>query len=192
MREQQEPAEGDEDENNVGRRGVQAHSGLHSSRSVKPHAVLRPRANGSTAKTAAHSLFPRGWTATCARPHVPGIGNRATTAPVIILGYNMWQRKFNGDPRIVGKTIRISRRDTSPTVIGVMPPGIRFLPSPSNAQEPNYDVNAQVDYWIPARPSPARLKQPDWDVVGRLQSGTDLNQAQTELSVIAARQAQAD
>ena len=115
-----------------------------------------------------------------------------TTAPVIILGYSLWQRKFNGDPNIVGKTIRISRRDTSPTVIGVMPPGIRFLPSPSNAQEPNYDVNAHVDYWIPARPSPARLKQPDWDVVGRLQSGTTLNQAQTELAVIAARQAQAD
>src|SRR4051794_29111437 len=30
------------------------------------------------------------------------------TAPVIILGYDLWQRKFNGDPQIVGKTIHLS------------------------------------------------------------------------------------
>ena len=66
----------------------------------------------------------------------------AGPAPVIILGYDLWQRKFNGDPHIIGKTMRISRWDTPPTVIGVMPPGVRFLPSPTNAQEPNYNVNA--------------------------------------------------
>ena len=42
--------------------------------------------------------------------------------PVIILGYNLWRQKFNGDPAIIGKTIRISRWDTPPEVIGVMPP----------------------------------------------------------------------
>jgi hypothetical protein len=55
--------------------------------------------------------------------------------PTIILGYELWQRKFNGDRHIVGKTIRMSRRDTPPTIIGVMPPGIRFLPSPRAAKE---------------------------------------------------------
>src|SRR5882762_2715281 len=111
----------------------------------------------------------------------------ATTAPVIILGYDLWQRKFNGDPHIIGKTIRISRRDTNPTVIGVMPRGVRFLRSEEHTSEPNYDVNAQVDYWITARPDPARLKRPDWDVVGRLRDGTTLNQAQGELAIITAR-----
>ena len=70
----------------------------------------------------------------------------APPTPVIVLGYELWQRKFNGDPNIVGKTMRMSRRDTPPTIIGVMPPGIRFLPSPAAAQEPNYNVNAVVDY----------------------------------------------
>ncbi len=37
---------------------------------------------------------------------------------VIILGYDLWQRKFNGDRNIIGKTIHMSRRDTPPTVIG--------------------------------------------------------------------------
>ena len=49
----------------------------------------------------------------------------ATPAPVIVLGYELWQRKFNGDRNIIGRKIRISRRDTPPTVIGVMPPGVR-------------------------------------------------------------------
>jgi putative ABC transport system permease protein len=112
--------------------------------------------------------------------------------PVIILGYDLWQRRFNGDPGVIGKTIRMSRRDTPPTVVGIMPSGIRFLPAPGAAQEPNYNVNARVDFWIPARVNPDSLKQPFWNVVGRLQSGTTIDAAQAELAVITARQAQGD
>ncbi len=114
------------------------------------------------------------------------------STPVVILGYDFWQRKFNGDPKIIGTTVRLSRRDVLPTVIGVMPPGVRFLPSPAVAAEPNYDVNAQVDYWLPAIPSPARLKQAQWDVVGRLRPGATLAQAQGELSVLTAQEARAE
>jgi putative ABC transport system permease protein len=111
--------------------------------------------------------------------------------PVIILGYELWRQRFNSDPNIIGKTIRF-RWETPPTIIGVMPPGIRFLPSPTMAQEPNYNVNAQMDYWIPARLTPDRLKDPSWNVAGRLQNGITLAAAQAELASIAARQAQAD
>lgn len=102
---------------------------------------------------------------------------RPGPAQVIVLGHEFWQRRFNGDPKIIGKTLRISRRDTPPTVIGIMPPGVRFLPSPTNSQEPNYNVNALVDFWVPVTPDPARLKRPDWDVVARLQEGATLQQA---------------
>lgn len=105
--------------------------------------------------------------------------------PVIILGYNLWQRKFNGDPAIIGKKIRISRWDTPPEVIGVMPPGVRFLPSPTTAQEPNYNPNALVDFWIPAAPDPKRLKEAGWNVVGRLRNGKTPNQVEAELAVAA-------
>ncbi len=116
----------------------------------------------------------------------------ANAPPVMILGYDLWQRKFNGDPNIVGKPMRISRQQTPPTVIGVMPPGIRFLPSPSTAAEPNYNVNGQVDFWTLAVPNPERLKAQMWNVVGRLRNGVTLDQAQAELTVMAARQGQAD
>jgi putative ABC transport system permease protein len=46
---------------------------------------------------------------------------------VIVLGYEFWQRAFGGDKQIVGKTVRISRWDVPPTVIGVMEPGVRFF-----------------------------------------------------------------
>jgi len=116
----------------------------------------------------------------------------ATSPQAIILGYDLWQRKFNGDRNIIGKTVRMSRRDKPPTVVGVMPPGVRFLPSPGAAQEPNYNVNAQVDFWLPATPNPTRLKQPAWDVAGRLRYGVTLQQAQSELLVLADREMRAE
>lgn len=110
-------------------------------------------------------------------------------APVIILGYELWQRKFGGDPSIVGRKIQLSRQ-VPPTVIGVMPPGIRFLPAPGAADEPNYNVNAQVDFWVPVAPNPKELNAAFWDVVGRLRPGVTPMHAREDLKLIAARQAQ--
>jgi putative ABC transport system permease protein len=111
---------------------------------------------------------------------------------VILLGYEFWQRTFNGDPQIIGKTVRISRWDVPPTIIGVMPPGVRFLPSPGAAKEPNYNVNALVDFWSPADPNPKSMKDPDWNVVARLKDGVTPQQAQRELAVLTAGEAQSE
>src|ERR1700674_2195016 len=111
---------------------------------------------------------------------------------VILLGYDFWKRTFNGDPQIIGKTVRISRWEVPPTVIGVMPPGIRFLPSPGAAKEPNYNVNAAVDFWMRVGPDPKYLKDPYWNIVARLRDGAGLQQAQGELTVLSAREAQAE
>lgn len=111
---------------------------------------------------------------------------------VILLGYEFWQRAFSRDPQIIGKAVRISRWDVPPTVIGVMQPGVRFLPSPGNAKEPNYNVNAMVDFWIPATPDPKYLKDPYWNVVARLRNGATSAEAQGELNVIARREAQTE
>ena len=107
----------------------------------------------------------------------------------ILLGYEFWKRTFNGNPQIVGQTIRISRWDSSPVVIGIMEPGVRFLPSPGAAKEPNYDVNATVDLWVPADPDPKFLKEPDWNVVGRLQDGVTPQRGLQELAALTANEA---
>jgi predicted permease len=43
--------------------------------------------------------------------------------PVIVLGYKFWQRRFGGDPGVIGRKLRLN--DKIRTVIGVMPP--RFM-----------------------------------------------------------------
>ncbi|HEY7212465.1 MAG TPA: ABC transporter permease, partial [Bryobacteraceae bacterium] len=112
--------------------------------------------------------------------------------PVIILGYDLWQRRFNGDRGIIGRKIRISRRDTPPEVIGVMPPGVRFLPAPTAEREPNYNVDAAVDFWIPAGVNPKYLKAREWNVVARLKAGVTMQQAQAELAILTQAQARTE
>jgi len=109
---------------------------------------------------------------------------------VIILGDHLWHRRFDGDPNIIGKTVHLTRRQPL-TVLGVMPPGVRFLPSRTRATEPNYDVNAQVDFWIPLWPPDlAKPNESYCNVAGRLRDSATLTQAQAEMTAIAARQAQ--
>src|SRR5213594_2214579 len=43
---------------------------------------------------------------------------------VLVLSYGLWQRRFGGDPKIIGRTLNINRADA--TVIGVMPAGFKW------------------------------------------------------------------
>ena len=50
--------------------------------------------------------------------------NKPGAEKVTILGHEIWQRDFGGDPRIVGESVRINGK--AATVIGVMPPNFKF------------------------------------------------------------------
>ena len=117
---------------------------------------------------------------------------QGTNGPsAIILGYNLWQKRFQGDRNIVGKIINISRMPPLP-VVGVMPPGVRFLPDSSSASEPNYDLNGQVDFWLGYAPNETKPKEGAGNIVARLRDGVPLATAQAQLKTLAAREAQAD
>lgn len=110
-----------------------------------------------------------------------------TDNPAIILGHDLWLRRFDGDPSVIGRTVRLSRAPPA-TVVGVMPPGVRFLPSPGVAQEPNYDLYEKVDYWLPI---PRFMRErPAWNLIGRLNPGVTSTAAEAEVRVILARQAE--
>lgn len=116
-------------------------------------------------------------------------GDATVETPGVIIGHELWQRRFGGDPAVLGQTIRLSRMPPL-TVVGVMPPDVRFLPSPGVEQEPNYDLNGRVDFW---QPMPTQLRERGiWDVVALLKPGATVADAQAELTVLAARQAEAD
>jgi predicted permease len=104
--------------------------------------------------------------------------DQPAAAPVVVLSYETWQRHFQADPNIVGSGILLGDRNV--TVIGVMPPGFKF---PAN--------RAQVDYYLPLTPAVAEKAGRRSDMflrcVARLKPGVTVAQAQTDLSLIAAR-----
>jgi putative ABC transport system permease protein len=114
------------------------------------------------------------------RPKVP--------PTAIILGYELWQQQFKGDPNIVGTAVRVSRTPTPLTVVGVMPPGLRFLPDPGASSEPNYDVNATVDFWVGVTPDESQPRARGWSTLARLQQTATVAQARTELAALATRE----
>ncbi|HYO78070.1 MAG TPA: ABC transporter permease [Thermoanaerobaculia bacterium] len=98
---------------------------------------------------------------------------------LIAISYELWQRRFGGDPTVVGRSIRIG--PGSSTVIGVMPRGFKFPVESTN----------RVDFWIPLRQAPlSETRGAGWiTVVARLRDGVSIAQANAELEVIAARMA---
>ena len=106
--------------------------------------------------------------------------DREGAEPVVLLGHNVWQNRYGADPGVLGLTIRVN--SLVGTVIGVMPPNMRF---PSN-----------TDVWIPLHmlPPEVRVEERDgqgFNVVGRLASGASLQLAREELGAIGRRLADA-
>ena len=93
---------------------------------------------------------------------------------VAVLSYGLWQRRFGGDPSVVGRTIRLN--DTPTEVVGVM--GADF-------QYPNRDF----ELWTPLYFPPNQIKERgDYShlSVARLKPGVTLEQARAHMSVIEA------
>jgi len=103
---------------------------------------------------------------------------RAGAAPVLVIAHEEWQRVFDGDPDILGRTVHLG--ETVHTVVGVMPEGFRF---PINHR-----------YWVPL-PLDAAIAQatdaPSLFVFGRLEDGVTLKRARAELATIGGRLAAA-
>lgn len=104
---------------------------------------------------------------------------------VLVLGYDLWERRFDKEPKIIGRGILLN--DERYEVIGVMPAGFK-LPD-------------RTDLWVRApREIPAlntttppdsanNLKSSYLRVLGRLNPGVSLQQAQSVMNGIAARRA---
>src|ERR1041385_6013791 len=46
---------------------------------------------------------------------------RDSPQPVVVINHSFWERRFGGDPAVIGKTIQLD--DVSFTIVGVTPPG---------------------------------------------------------------------
>lgn len=99
--------------------------------------------------------------------------DRAGAAPVVILSDELWQRRYNADPQIVGRALTINAQPY--TVIGVLPPRVKF---------PFLQVA-----WVPLTPlSQAEPRQArDLEVFARIAEGRSIEQAREELAGVASR-----
>jgi predicted permease len=104
---------------------------------------------------------------------------------VVILSHGLWRRSFGGDPKIVGKTIRLSGK--SFTVVGVAPAGLQHV---GGGYRP-LPHGESVDIWWPMRLGPNRPRSAHIvNVIGRLKHGVTRQQAEAEFDLIAARLAE--
>jgi predicted permease len=108
---------------------------------------------------------------------------RQGASPVVVLSYAGWQALFAGDPKIIGRTLRIYGDPA--TVIGVLPPWMRF---PQIAAAPEIDFHEFAHdalLFTPFVPSDRDLEKDmgdfDYKVIARLKSGVTLAQASVEL-----------
>ena len=100
-------------------------------------------------------------------------------APVALISHRTWQRRFGGDPQILGKTMMLSRVRTE--VIGVLPEGFDFFGESIEFVAPLCLTKAQVDSRIGGN-----------TVIGRLKPGITVRQAQAEADILGAQLAVSD
>src|SRR5262249_1658556 len=90
----------------------------------------------------------------------------------ILLSYRLWQRRFGGDPGVIGQTLG----NTGVAVIGVMPPDFRY---------PTY-----AECWTPiVREAGETITRANryWVAIGLIKSDQTLEGAQAEFKAIAGR-----
>ncbi|MDX6306238.1 MAG: hypothetical protein QOI77_3207 [Blastocatellia bacterium] len=108
-------------------------------------------------------------------------------AAVVVLGHNLWQRRFAGDQNIVGKTVELNGRQYN--VIGIAPPSFKGT-----------KFGLSLDFWAPMMmveeldhsPKVLTSRNSHWmSVIARLKPGVTQDQAAAAMSGIAQRLNQA-
>ncbi len=104
------------------------------------------------------------------RNFVPEEGAEPGRETSVMLTHGLWQRRFGGDPSIIGRSIIVNER--ARTVVGVMPPGFKF---PERAE-----------LYMPFRWDDAPRSGRSVAAIAVLRSGVSIEQAQSDVSSVAA------
>ena len=94
--------------------------------------------------------------------------------PVMIIGYEVWQEKYDGSADVVGMTVRTNGEQR--TIVGVAPEGFKFP--------------IEADMWAPLEVNPLeheRGEGPQLPGFGRLREGVSLDRASADLATIGMR-----
>lgn len=114
----------------------------------------------------------------------------------ILLSYGYWQRRFGGDPAVIGRTIQIANNPA--TVIGVMPQDFTF-PYGSMLGPSGFTRSTTIDMWAPMAfegpiatinrmltPQGQLVRGTHWlGAIGRMKPGVSPEHVQADLSTVA-------
>jgi predicted permease len=109
-------------------------------------------------------------------------------AKVVLLSYEGWQSFFQGNPKVVGQTLRLGGEPS--TVVGVLPPGMRL---PQIAMAPKIAFQEiggglETTIFAPLVPSDEELRKDmggfNYKVIARLKPGATPEQASAELEAL--------
>src|ERR1700756_3961789 len=128
------------------------------------------------ARMATAGLFPLLGLNTIAGRAFTADEDRADSAPVVLLSYGLWQRRFGSSQEILGKPINLDSQ--AYTVVGVLPPGFQLL-QPA-------DVFVPFTPWAKTLPDD-RNWHPGILAIARLKPGISREQASTEMVGITKR-----
>ena len=97
---------------------------------------------------------------------------------VVVISHALWQRRYGGDPNIIGRTIRMN--DVPHEVVGVAPRSFVF-------------IDREIDYWAPIQLPPDQVntrRAHFLNVVARLRPGVSVEAADSEMRAIGKRLAE--
>jgi predicted permease len=119
------------------------------------------------------------------QPVAPPEGAAAATPPppnIAILSYEYWQRRYGGNPDVLGRPMLNNAPGFNPQIVGVLAPGFELLFRPSA------EVERRPDIWIAARLAYNNANRNTYFLraIGRLKLGVTLRQAQEEADLVSA------
>ncbi len=106
----------------------------------------------------------------------------AGESPVTVISYELWERRYNSDPGIVGQSILLNSHPF--TIVGVAPRGFQGTTLLRSDLWLPISMTAQA---MPRNPSGLNERRAVWLVMGgRLKDGVSIEQTQSEMTAIAA------
>ncbi|HUJ43163.1 MAG TPA: ABC transporter permease [Opitutaceae bacterium] len=121
------------------------------------------------------------------RTFLPDEDQKPGGNPVLVIGENLWRRRFGGDPSILGRVVDLNRHPF--TIVGVVPASFHGSISPTafEAWAPSsmiWEVRNQGTYFLDARSARG------WLNLARLQPGVSIKQAQAAVALLDTQLAQ--
>ncbi len=107
--------------------------------------------------------------------------------PAAVISHELWQRRFGGDPNVVGSSVKLN--DNVTTIVGVLPAGVSF----KREMMPTVGGMERADLILPLPLAPDALNNrgsENFNVMARLKPGVSLARAQAQADAVAERMKQ--